>query len=123
MLDRIERLAYLSVSRACGFAALAIATFFIGLSGDMPLALKAAGILSLLTCAVLLLKAQMAPQWPYKRTEIWLLLRPEERPAANIAQELIGTVMRETFLHFALHAAIVAILLLVGGLGFGAIAR
>ncbi len=108
MLDRIEQLARLSVSRACGFAALAILTFFVGLSSDLTLALRIAGLLSLLACLVLLLKAQFAMLRPYKRTEVWLLLKPEERPQAAIAQQIIGTVMRETFLYFALHAGVAA---------------
>lgn len=108
MLDRIEKLARLSVSRACGFAALAIVTFFIGLSSDLALALKMSGILSLLTCSILLLKARWALQRPYKHTEVWLLLKPEDRPQAAIAQQIIGTVMRETFLYFAFHAGVAA---------------
>lgn len=112
MLQRIETLAQLSVGRACGFAAIGIGTFFVGMSGDMPAAFKSAGILSLLTCLVLLLKAQWAPLWPYKRTELWLMLRPDERPEPHIAQQIIGTVMRETFLYFALHAAATAAFML-----------
>lgn len=112
MLDRIEYLARLSVSRGCGFAALAIVTFFVGLSGDMVIALKSAGILSLLTCLVLFLKAQWALQRPYKHTELWIMLRPNERPEAAIAQAIIGTVLRETYFYFAFHAAIVAALTL-----------
>ncbi|MEZ5851361.1 MAG: hypothetical protein R3D68_12005 [Hyphomicrobiaceae bacterium] len=112
MLERIEYLARVSVSRACGFAGLAIVTFFVGMSGDMPAAFKSAGFLALLACLVLLLKAHQAPRRPYKSTELWLMLRPEERPEAAIAQQIIGTVLRETFLHFALHAAAVAAALL-----------
>ena len=112
MLDRIEYLAHLSVSRGCGFAALAILTFFVGLSGDMPLALKSAGVLSLLTCTVLLVKARMAPRHPYKQTEVWIMLKPDERPVPAIAQQIIGTVLRETYLYFALHAALAAALTL-----------
>ena len=108
MLDRIEYLARLSVARACGFAALAILTFFVGLAAELTLALKTAGTLALITCLILLLKAQFARQRPYKHTELWVMLKPDERPAAAIAQQLIGTVLRETYLRFALHAAIMA---------------
>lgn len=112
MLDRIEYLARISVSRACGFAGLGIVTFFIGMSGDIPAAFKSAGLLTLLACLVLLLKAHQAPRRPYKSTELWLMLSPEERPESAIAQQIIGAVLRKTFLHFALHAAAVAAVLL-----------
>ena len=35
-------------------------------------------------------------------------LRPAERPQSAIAQQIIGTVMRETYLYFALHAGLMA---------------
>lgn len=108
MLERIEELAHLSVARGCGFAALAIVVFFVGLSSDPPVACKLSGILALLTCLVLLLKAQLAPRRPYKHTELWVMLMPQERPQAAIAQQIIGTVLREAYLVFALHAGLAA---------------
>jgi Ca2+/Na+ antiporter len=108
MLDRIEKLARLSVSRACGFAGLGILVFLVGLSSNLPLALKVAGILALIACLVLLLKALHAPRQHYKQTELWIMLRPEERPQQAIAQQVIGTVMRETYFYFALHAGLMA---------------
>ena len=105
MLDQIERQARLSVARGCGFAALAILTFFVGLSSEPGLAFKSAGVLALLTAAVLLIKARIAPRRPYKRTELWVMLKPDERPQEAIAQQVIGTVLRETYLFFALQAS------------------
>lgn len=113
MLERIEYQAQISVGRACGFAVLAILTFFVGLSADMPQAFRAGGFLTLLTCLVLLIKAQQAPTKPYKHTELWLMLKPGERPEPAIAQHIIGTVLRETFLRFALHAALIAAVMLL----------
>jgi hypothetical protein len=116
MLDRIERVAQVSVARACGFAALGIATLFVGLSADMAMALKFAGLLILIVCGVLLLKAHLAVRRPYKHTEVWLMLRPEERPQAAIAQQIIATVLRETYLQFALRAGVCAACCLAGSL-------
>jgi len=116
MLDRIEYLARLSVGRACGFATLAILTFFVGLSGEMALALRSAGLLCLLTCFVLLLKALSARRRPYKQTEVWLMLKPGERPQESVAQQVIGTVLRQTYLQFALAAAFAAAFMLAGSL-------
>ena len=108
MLDHIEKVARLSVSRACGFAGLATLVFIVGMSSDMVLALKTGGVLALLTCLVLLLKALRARRQPYASTEVWIMLRPAERPQSAIAQQIIGTVMRETYLYFALHAGLMA---------------
>lgn len=109
MLDHIEKLARLSVSRACGFAGLGTLVTVVGFSSDMALALKIAGILALITCLVLMLKAHYALRQPYKSTELWIMLRPDERPQSAIAQQIIGTVMRETYLYFALHAGLMAV--------------
>jgi hypothetical protein len=119
MLQRIEHTAHVSVARACGFAALAIMTFMVGLSGDLGASFKAGGILSLMTSVVLLLKAWHASRRPYKHTELWLMLAPQDRPNSAIAQQIIGTVLRETFLYFALHTALTAALLLGGALVYG----
>lgn len=119
MLQRIEHAAQVSVARACGFAALGILTFMVGLSSDVAASLKAGGILSLATSVVLLLKAWHASRRPYKHTELWLMLTPQDRPHSAIAQQIIGTVLRETFLYFALHTAFAAALLLGGALVYG----
>lgn len=116
MLQRIERQAQVCVARACGFGALAIVTFMAGLSGDMAISLRTGGMLALLMCLVLLFKARHAAARSYKHTEVWLTLAPQDRPHATIAQQVISTVMRETFLYFAMHAAFASMLLLSGAL-------
>jgi hypothetical protein len=111
-VHRIEYFANVSVARACGFAGLAISTLSVGLLGDPALALQAAGYLFLLTCAVLLLKAYMAATRSYKKTEVWIMLPPQERPSAVFAQIVIGRALRQTFLHYAKLSAASAIILL-----------
>jgi hypothetical protein len=112
MLQRIERLAHISVARGCAFAGLAILTFMIGLSGNMVVSLKTGGVLCLGVCLVLVLKAWLARLRSYKRTEVWLMLSPEERPGSEIAQRVIGTALCDTCLRFALLASRLAIGLL-----------
>jgi hypothetical protein len=112
-MQKIEELALLSVGRGVGFAALAIATFMIGLSSDLAMSLKAGGILSLITSMTLLAKGLRAPRHHYKHTELWVLLSPADRPEAHVAQNLIGDALRRTYFNFAFHAALVA-----GGLLF-----
>lgn len=116
---RIEELAEFSVARGCGFAALAIVTFTVALSGQMAVAFRAAGFLSLLMCMTLLLKAWNAPHHPYKRTELWLLLMPPERPNAEIAQRIISNALREAYLRFAMHSAWAAALFLSAAIVWG----
>jgi hypothetical protein len=119
MLQRIETVAELSVGRGCGFAAMAILTFMVGLSGEMRMSFQCGGYLTLLVCFVLILKATRAYSHPYKQTELWLMLEPKERPDAVIAQRVIGTVLRDTYLRFALHAALLSAGFLVAAVVWG----
>lgn len=104
-MERIEGLATVSVGRGCGFAALGIATFVIGLAHEPDLAFRAGGLLFLLVCFTLLLRAWHARRRPYRSTELWVMLQPMERPQAAIAQQVISMALREAYLRFALHAA------------------
>lgn len=113
-MDELRKAAIGSVSRACGFGALAIACTMIGFSHDLVHALQAGGILLILMTLILLWKARAAPTQPYKRTETWLMLDPAKRPRADQAQWAFGTVLREVYLRFAqLTAAIAAALLTI----------
>ena len=114
----IERLAELSVARGCGFALIGIVTTMTGLSAEPALAFKAGGILTLLTCAVLLLKAFNALGRPYKRTEVWIMLPKPDRPKAEVAQQLIGRTLRMVYLVFARRAALISLALLLLAQGF-----
>jgi hypothetical protein len=108
VMQKVEELALISVSRAVGFAALAIGTMMIGLSSDLLNCLKAGGILTLMTSLILLMKGLRAPQRDYKRTEVWIMMSPDDRPNATVAQGVIGEVLKRTYLTFALHLAIVS---------------
>lgn len=108
----IERLAEISVARGCGFALLGIVTTMTGFSAEPAQALKAGGILTLMTCAVLLLKAFNALRRPYKSTEVWIMLPKTERPKAEVAQQLIGCALRGVYMVFAKRAALLSIVLL-----------
>ncbi len=109
VMNRIEAAAERSVARACGFAALGIFCFMIGLSSEtLVMALQAGGLLTLVACLVLMLKAWGAQSRPYNRTEVWSMLAPDERPDAAVAQRVIGSILREVYLRFAMHAALLA---------------
>lgn len=116
MRDTIQRLAILSIARGCAFAGLAIFTVMVGLSWDPVTAFKAGGMLTFLTCAVLIMKGQNAPRRPYKHTEVWIILPKEERPRAEVAQQLIGSVLRDCYFRFAQQSAMVGAGMLVASL-------
>jgi hypothetical protein len=112
-MEAIERVAYVSVGRACGFGGLAIICFMVGLSFDPHLAARAGGFFSLVMTGILLVMAATAPTRPYKRTETWLMLSEAERPAAHVAQAAIGSILREAYLWYARSAALVTIALML----------
>lgn len=105
ILERIESLATVSVARGCGFAMIAIGTTMVGLVYDPVQCLQIGGILSLLTTLVLILKAFNADRKPYRDTEVWLMLAPEERPPTTIAQGLVSRALKSSYLHFAYYFA------------------
>jgi hypothetical protein len=124
-MQKVEQLALLSVSRAVGFGALAIGTLMVGLSADLLNCLKAGGILSLIMSLILLMKGLRAPQRDYKRTEVWIMLSPDDRPSAAVAQDMIGEALKRIYLTFAFHAVIVSggLLLLAMALSLSAAIR
>lgn len=112
-MDAIENAAFISIGRACGFAGLAVFCVVFGLMFDPVLAARAGGLISLLIAATLSVYAHFARTRHYKRTEVWLILRKEERPPENIAQRIIGEVLRVTYIRFARQTALVSLTFLM----------
>lgn len=112
-MQRVERMAQLCVGRACGFAALGIVTFMFALCWDPAVSFRSGGILTLIVTLVLIMKGLQARHRPYKHTELWTMLAPDERPREAIAQQIIGTTLRHTYMTFALHTARIAALMLL----------
>jgi hypothetical protein len=108
VLQKIELLAEISVARGCGFAALAILTFMLGLSWDMEMASRVGGMLVFFVCVCLLLKARLAQERPVHKTELWMMLERGDRPNRAIAQRVVGPVLQTCYLRFALHSAAVS---------------
>lgn len=109
------------MARGCGFAGLAIFTFMVGLLGYPQLAFQTGGLLTLITCLVLLGRGLQAPRRPYNRTEVWIMLEPGDRPRSDTAQKVIGVALREVYLRFALYAACLSAVLLLASALVGAI--
>ena len=114
-MKAIENAAYVSVGRACGFAGLGIFCLMFGLSFEPALAARTGGVSCAIVTAILILYGNRARQRPYKRTELWIILNKEERPPASVAQQIIGQVLRQTYIWFARQAAVISFVLLASG--------
>ncbi len=115
-MDAIENAAYVSVGRACGFTGLAIFCLMFGMSFEPALAARTGGTLCLAVTFILAFQAYRARMRPFRRTEVWIILRKEDRPPAEIAQKLIGETLRRVYLWFAQSAAIFAFVLLISAI-------
>lgn len=110
-MDRLRAVAFQTIGRAVGFAGLAIFCVMLGLSFDPLLAVRSGGILVLLLLSVLLMKARSALTADHRRTEMWLYLDSNEKPAEGYAQWAAATVLRDAYFWFARWTAGVAVLL------------
>jgi hypothetical protein len=108
-MDKMRQVAFLSVQRACLFGALAVFCLMVGLSYEPRLAFKAGGTATVLMTAILVYKAREARTKSYRKTEMWLLLPKDSRPPEAYAQRLSSTVLRETYLNFALWTSAIAV--------------
>ena len=100
-MDRIRYFAELSVLRALGFTGLGLATLLLGLSFDPHLALQTAAIGLAITGVVLVVKALNAAHRNYRRTELWILLGRQIEFPEHRAQQILGTVLRDTYARYA----------------------
>lgn len=111
-MDAIERVAQVSVGRACAFCGLAIVCFMVGFSYEPYLSARVGGIFSFAMTMVLVVKALIAWRVPYKSTETWLMLQDHEKPPQAVAQTVISGILRCVFLQYARYSAAFSISLL-----------
>jgi hypothetical protein len=105
---RIRGCARHSIGRAWLFALLAIAATMSGLIGWPVMAMRTGAILSMLTAAIMILRAVRAPGRPYRRTETWILLgRTHGLPEAQ-AQGAIAAILADTYWRFATASAAIS---------------
>jgi hypothetical protein len=110
-VEEMRRIAYTTVLRACAFASLAIFCVMIGLSFLPRSAFQAGGFLSIVMTLVLVLKAHEARTKDHRHTELWLYLPKESRPPQAVAQKMVSTIMRETYLVFSRWTAMISIVM------------
>ena len=117
-MEHMRRIAYETVLRACGFACLAIFCVMIGMSFDPKLAFQAGGFLTTMMAFVLVLKSREALSKDYRRTEMWLCIEKDFRQPEASAQWASATVLRDTYLTFAMWTSVVSITMWVLALVF-----
>lgn len=102
---------------------LAIVATMSGLIGWPVMAMRTGAILSMLTAAILILRAVRAPGRPYRRTETWVLLgRVHGLPEAQ-AQGVIASILADTYWRFATVSAAFALGLWCGAFLFAIAGR
>ncbi len=105
----MRRIAYETVLRACGFGALAIFCVMTGMAFHPKLAFQAGGFLTMIMAFILILKSREALTKDYRRTEMWLYIEKDFRPPEAYAQWASATVLRDTYLTFALWTSMISI--------------
>ncbi len=100
-MDRIRYYAEISVQRALGFTGVGVATLLLGLSFDPQLALQVAAVILGITGAVLIAKSLNALHRNYRRTEVWMLLGRTIEFPEHRAQQIIGTILKDTYSRYA----------------------
>lgn len=108
-MEEMRRIAFETVQRACLFGTLAIFCTMVGMSFEPRLAFQAGGTMTTLMAGILVYKAREALTKDYRRTEMWLYLPKDNRPPESQAQWASATVLRETYLTFALWTSAIAI--------------
>lgn len=118
-MERMREIAFETVQRACLFGSLAIFCVMVGMSFEPRIAFQAGGTLTTLMTLILIYKAREALTKDYRKTEMWLYLPKDFRPPEAYAQWASATVLRDTYLTFALWTSAVAIAMWVVALAFG----
>jgi hypothetical protein len=117
-MEEMRRVAHETALRACGFASLAIFCIMVGLSFNARASFQAGGILTTLMAVVLILKSREALTKDHRRTEMWLYLPKDFRPPEAYARWAAATVLRDTYLTFALWTSAISIVMWVLALLF-----
>lgn len=122
-MEHMRRIAFETVLRACAFGSLAIFCIMVGLSFAPRIAFQSGGTLTTVMAVILILKAHQALTKDYRRTEMWLYLPKDLRPPAEYAQWASATVLRDTYLTFAMWTSAVAIVMWILALFFSLIGK
>ena len=108
-MEHMRQVAFETVLRACGFASLGIFCVMTGMSFDPRLAFQAGGFLTTIMAFILILKSREALTKDYRRTEMWLYIDKDFRPPEAYAQWASSTILRDTYLTFAMWTSLISI--------------
>lgn len=97
-MRELEVLAVLSVRRACGFGALAIATLMFGLIGTPAVSFGSGAVCCLLMALILYWKSDQALRLDHRKTELWMMLAEAHRPPHDVAAIVVPRILRRTYL-------------------------
>lgn len=103
-MERIRKLAILSIQRACGFAALGVITLMLGLSPYPDLAFRSGGVLTAAIALVLFTKAKLAPTQNHRHTELWYMLERNPGLPESYAGRVINSILAEEYRRHAEYA-------------------
>jgi hypothetical protein len=120
-MEHMRQVAHETVLRACGFATLGIFCIMTGMSFNPRLAFQAGGFLTTIMALVLILKSREALTKDYRKTEMWLYVDKKFRPPEAYAQWASATILRDTYLTFALWTSLISIAMWVLALIFSLI--
>ncbi|MGF1649140.1 MAG: hypothetical protein ACFCUN_01665 [Hyphomicrobiaceae bacterium] len=112
----VEVAALLSVARASGFVVLALFCLLIGTLPDLQFGLSMTGHIAIFVGAFQAWRAWRAPRLVYKDTEAWLMLDQGSRPPPEIAQRVVAEAIREAYVLFARHFAMVGLAMMLTSL-------
>lgn len=94
------------IGRGVMFAVLAIGMLMLGLSYDLALMTRTGAITTTVLAGVLLFLADHAKRADYRRTQMWQAVPVDKRPPEPHARFASALVLRETYIGFAVHAAV-----------------
>ena len=97
-MQELQTAAVLSVRRACGFGALAIATLMLGLSGAPTVAFGSGTACCVLMALILYWKSEQVLRLDHRKTELWMMLAESHRPPHDVAAVVVPRILRQTYL-------------------------
>lgn len=115
-MDPVERYARFTLLRDAGFFAVAAVTLMVGFSFEPALALDLGASVALIFAIVQLLRVARLTEERFRRGEVWLSLRPDERPAGEHGIRIALTSLQDQMLRFAKAASGAAVMLYGSGL-------
>jgi hypothetical protein len=108
-MDTFRRLASFTIARDSAFMALLGSTLMVAFSFAPLLAIKIGATLALMHAVILMLRAARLTDETIARTEPWMALAVNERPAGDHARRMACRHLEETMLHFAKNSAALSI--------------